>query len=107
MKAIRGYAIDIDGKKLEKALYKRGITKVRASEECGHARNYLERYINQNQLPRPISVFLKSAYNIDESEYAVTQQEEVKETPAPQLDMDALGKLIYKAVYNAVKDALS
>ncbi len=99
--------IEIDGKKLEKALYKRGVTIKRASEESGHQFNYISRYMHKNQLPKAIVVFLKSAYNIDESEYA-KPKEEIKETSTPtQIDMDALGKLIYKAVYNAMIDALN
>lgn len=99
--------------KLKEVLHTRGRTLDRASQEIGYNRNYLASRKNLNEgLPNTAVILLEKVFGIMPEDYAPTVYE-VEVIPTPTQggeslpDLSELYQTIYKAVYTAVKDALS
>ena len=105
--------IKIDPDKLEKEFNKRALVKGDVSEAMGHNRNYMTDTIRRKTISKHAVVFLHKNYNIDLKDYEVIQEEKREENPKPEevflkdmTDKQAY-RLIYSAVYHAVKKAWS
>lgn len=97
--------ISIDGAKLTAELKKRGVTKAKASEEIGMSVNYLAACTHSGIISAVGSIALQKVYGIEPEDYALTDEPEVVEEPPA--DDDKLYRIIYMAVYNAMKQALN
>lgn len=103
--------IEIDGEKLRAEIFKRGLTFANASKELGHANTYIGNVIARGLIPSHAAILLKSLYNIDLDSYKkpeIYHQEsfiEKLQQQEPILDYDRLWKVIYTAVYEAIKKA--
>jgi len=108
--------IKIDPDKLTKEFEKRNLMKGDVSEEMGHNRNYFADIIRRGTIPKPAVVFLMKNYNISPEEYTPDEKKaeehpEKKQKPEEVFLKDMTDKqayrLIYSAVYHAVKRAWS
>ena len=99
--------INIDGAKLTAELKKRGVTKAKASEEIGMSANYLAACTHKGIMSAVGSIALQKVYGIEPEDYAVEDEPEVVEEPPAEFDEDKLYRVIYTAVYNAMKIALN
>jgi hypothetical protein len=105
--------IKIDPDKLTKEFEKRNLIKGDVSEAMGHNRNYMSDTIRRKTISKHAVVFLHKNYNIDLKDYEVIQEGKREENPKPEevflkdmTDKQAY-RLIYSAVYHAVKKAWS
>ena len=103
--------IQIDPDKLTTEFEKRNLIKGDVSEAMGHNRNYMSDTIRRKTISKHAAVFLHKNYNIDLKDYEVIQEEKREENPKPEevflkdmTDKQAY-RLIYSAVYHAVKKA--
>ena len=105
--------IKIDPDKLTKEFEKRSLVKGDVSEAMGHNRNYMSDTIRRKTISKHAVVFLHKNYNIELKDYGVTQEEKREENPKPEevflKDMTdkQMYRLMYSAVYHAVKKAWS
>lgn len=105
--------IKIDPDKLTKEFEKRNLIKGDVSEAMGHNRNYMADTIRRKTISKHAVVFLHKNYNIDLKDYEVIQEEKREENPKREevflKDMTdkQIYRLIYSAVYHAVKKAWS
>ena len=95
----------IDGAKLTAELQKRGVTKGKASEEIGMNPNYLASATHAGGISRVAVIALQKVYNIDPESYELKDEPD-DDKPDEKLDDDKLYRIIYTAVYNAMKVAL-
>ena len=99
--------IQIDPDKLMKEFEKRNLIKGDVSEEMGHNRNYISDVVRRKTIPRHAVVFLHKNYNIDLKDYGVIQEEKREERALKDMTDKQMYRLIYSAVYHAVKKAWS
>lgn len=113
---IKRFPADVD--KLMKELKNRGVNSLtEACIEMGRAHNYISEQAKRGGgLSESTVKFLKLRYNIEPESYAPDKVEESKAAEPVQMrvedvavpagfDYDRLGKVIYDAVYGAVKAA--
>lgn len=101
--------IQIDGDKLLNEVKKRGVTLREASVEIGMSSSYLGNCRSRGNMSGAAMLALKHTYNIDEPDIAVqkgTGNSAGDETAPAKVDTDELYRVIYSAVYEAVKAAL-
>ena len=108
--------INIVPENLEKEICKRSLTKGDVSETIGHNRNFISESMRKGRLSRSAVKGLESIYNIPPESYCITEKtepvNEPEELPEPEpktdpIDYHRLGRVIYNAVYQAVKKAWS
>lgn len=103
--------IQIDPDKLTTEFEKRNLVKGDVSEAMGHNRNYMSDTIRRKTISKHAVVFLHKNYNIDLKDYEVIQEEKREENPKPEevflkdMTNKQAYRLIYSAVYHAVKKA--
>lgn len=104
---MRTKVMKIDGEKLTEELKKRGVSKSTASKEIGMGENYLSNVTHRNKITQIGAIALQKVYNIDPEAYELKDAKtEPKPEPEKSFDEDALYRIIYTAVYNAMKTAL-
>ncbi len=111
--------IKCDYNKLQAEFKRRGITNAEAAELLGYANTMFYPSKMANGISRPVQIALKSVLGISQEDYAPdeeTKTEKVDDMPVTQ-EIDAktvfksieedLYKIMYKAVYDAIKQAWS
>lgn len=99
---------DIDGDNLEKELRIRGLNKAKASNKLGFCNSYFSTVISQGFITQRTAKMLEDMLNIKKESYIKQNLvEEPPENDADDLDYHKLYRVIYGAVYQAMKRALS
>lgn len=96
----------IDGKKLQAELKKRGVSFASASKELGFGVTYLTNSASRGYMRTAAIKALFAEYNINPDAYVLKESEPAEEKVAA-VDYNELYKVIYTAVYEAVKKAWS
>lgn len=110
--------VAINGEALRAELKKRGVTGVTVSSAIGYDNTYISHAILHNTIAKTAMRLLQTMYNIKPDSYVVKEEpkpEEVKAEVAEVVqysgltddDFQKLYKVIYTAVYEATKRALS
>ena len=106
--------IKIDGNKLYQAMKERGLTPTKICREIGVNGGYFANAKSRGSIANMMIVLLESRYGIPRDTYVVKEEEEVSIVEVVQHDdffseenQQKLYKLVYSAVYNAMKRALS
>ena len=109
----RNSMIKIDGKKLYNQFKKHGITQLRVCKEVGVNSGYFSNARNRGSLASMMVMLLESQYGIPRDTYVipeVTETQVVEVVPKDDFfseeNQQKLYKLMYSAMYNAVKRAL-
>lgn len=111
-------SIKIDGQKLRDIFKKRGLYMRDVSRTCGYEDCYFSKAVNNHKMSKTASIVLQDRYKIYPDDYAPDKDvvpvevetviESVK--PEPVISEDTaklLHKIIYSAVYEAMKKALT
>ena len=111
--------VDIDGEKLREIFKQRGLVVADVGKELGYSQGSFSGALHKNRLLVQSVVFLESKYSIKYDDYKLVEPVEVVEKPEAAVVKiptskeifeqvkDDLYKLIYAAVYEAVKKAWS
>ena len=106
--------IKIDGDKLYQQIKERGLTPAKICRDVGVNSGYFSNAKFRSSMANMMIVLLESRYGIPRDTYVVTEEEEVNVVEVVQHDdffsdenQQKLYKLVYSAVYNAMKRALS
>ncbi len=106
--------IKIDSDKLYQQIKERGLTPVKICRDVGVNTGYFSNAKSRGTIANMMIVLLESRYGIPRDTYVVTEEEEVNVVEVVQHDdffseenQQKLYKLVYSAVYNAMKRALS
>lgn len=109
----RNNSIDIDGQKLKKIFDKRGLKMQDVSIDCGYEGSYFSKATRENRMSKTASILLQDRYKIYPEDYepdkeVVTVEVATVETPKTEMVISEetaklLHKIIYSAVYEAVK----
>lgn len=111
----------IDKEKFRKEITRRGLSLTEASLEIGRASSYLSNIICEGNINKATITVLEKLYNLHYEAYKQTEsvpesaQTETSEEPPkgqmtfqlPSMTKDEFWKVIYTAVYEAVKKAWS
>lgn len=107
----------INGEALRAEFKARGVTLFDASAKIGYDESYLSKATRQGMMPRSTMLLIQAMYNIDPEIYRVKAEPEKKvETSVVEVvqhsglteeDFQKLYKVVYTAVYEATKRALS
>lgn len=108
-------SIEIDGQKLRDIFKKRGLYMKDVSRNCGYEDCYFSKASNKNKMSKTASIVLQDRYKIYPEDYepdkeVVTVEVATVETPKTEMVISEeteklLHKIIYSAVYEAVKKA--
>lgn len=111
----RNNCIEIDGKKLKKIFDKRGLKMQDISIDCGYEGSYFSKATRENRMSKTATILLQDRYKIYPEDYepdkeVVTVEVATVETPKTEMVISEetaklLHKIIYSAVYEAVKKA--
>lgn len=111
----RNNGIEIDGQKLKKIFDKRGLKMQDVSIDCGYEGSYFSKATRENRMSKTASILLQDRYKIYPEGYEpdkeiVTAEVVTVETPKTEMVISEetaklLHKIIYSAVYEAVKKA--
>lgn len=101
--------IKIDGEKLRKEIQLRGLTVTGCAQRIYRAGSTLNNALARNAINKDIADALEGLCNIPLSMYKIPDAEEEtsKEEKTSGFDYDEMYKMIYSAVYEAVKKAWS
>lgn len=105
---MRSNQIKINGQALAKILKERGLAVTKVSEEVGYHYSSLGRCINDNQMAKNMAMSIELRYGIPREKFVIPEEPEQVESelvPADPIDYEKLGKVIYMAVYEAVRKA--
>lgn len=106
----------INGEVLRAEFNTRGVTLLDASVKIGYDESYLSKAIRQGLMPKSTMLLIQAMYNIDPEIYLIKEEPEKVETSVVEVvqhtglteeDFQKLYKVIYTAVYEATKRALS
>lgn len=106
--------IEIDGAKLRAEIEKRNLSFTGLSKEIGHSHGYIGTVIARQVISPSTVKLLKTLYNIDLDSYKIQKPEPIPEQLSfidelkksePLIDYDRLWKVIYTAVFEAIKKA--
>lgn len=106
----------INGEALRAEFKTRGVTLLDASVKIGYDESYLSKAIRQGLMPKSTMLLIQAMYNIDPEIYLIKEEPEKVETSVVEVvqhtglteeDFQKLYKVIYTAVYEATKRALS
>lgn len=104
----------INGEKLKREFGKRNISLLEASQTCGFEASYFSKVCRANKITKYAAHLLDHTYNIKYDAYKEdgVKKEEVINKSADEFTIteevsNALYKIIYSAVYEAVKKAWS
>lgn len=107
--------VDIDGRKLKEIFDKRGLKMQDVSIDCGYEGSYFSKATRENRMSKTASILLQDRYKIYPEEYeqdkeVVTAEVVTVETSKTEMVISEetaklLHKIIYSAVYEAVKKA--
>lgn len=123
MRKARNLTVEIDGTKLRDIFKARGLNLGDVSRDCGYEGSYFSHVCRYNKITKPASVLLQDRYKIYLGDYEIVKPEpEVVQTELVPVmhtkDFEfsltisddtakKLHKIIYSAVYEAVKMALN
>lgn len=110
--------VTINGEALRAELKKRGVTGVTVSSAMGYDITYISHAIRHNTIAKTAIKLLQTMYNINPDIYVVKEKPKTEEVKAEVVevvqhsgltddDFQKLYKVIYSAVYEATKRALS
>ena len=115
--------IEIDGTKLAEIFKKRGLKMQDVSRDCGFDGSYFSHKVRENRMTKSAMILLQDRYKIYPNEYEVAKPEPeivsaellpVEFTRSTEVEFTIsedtakkLHKIIYSAVYEAVKLALN
>lgn len=106
----------INGELLRAEFKTRGVMLTDASVKIGYDESYLSKAIRQGLMPKSVMLLIQAMYNIDPEIYLIKDEPEKVETSVVEVvqhtglteeDFQKLYKVIYTAVYEATKRALS
>lgn len=106
----------INGEALRAEFKTRGVKLMDASVKIGYEESYLSKAIRQGLMPKSTMLLIQAMYNIDPEIYLIKEEPEKVETSVVEVvqhsgltddDFQKLYKVIYSAVYEATKRALS
>lgn len=114
----RKRAVTINGEALRLGLKKRGLLGVTVSKAIGYDQTYISHAIRGNRIAKSAVLLLQTMYNINPDIYVVKEEPKPEEAKAEVVevvqhsgftddDFQKLYKVIYSAVYEATKRALS
>ncbi len=114
----RGKTVAINGEALRAELKKRGLLGVTVSKAIGYDQTYISHAIRHNTIAKTAMMLLQTMYNINPDIYVVKEEPKPEEVKAEVVevvqhsgltddDFQKLYKVIYTAVYEATKRALS
>ena len=104
--------IQIESTLLEEELKKRNLNKRDVSRKLGHGPGYISDALNRRRISESASLVLKIYYDIDPESYTRKEPQKQKAETTPELenvgggnglDYNRLHKIIYSAVYMALK----
>lgn len=104
--------IQIERNLLEEELKKRSLNQRDVSRKLGHGPGYINDALNRGRISKSAALVLKIYYDIDPDSYIRKEPQKPKEESAPELenvgggnglDYNRLHKIIYSAVYMAMK----
>lgn len=95
--------IRFDGEKLRLELVRRDVTMKRASLELGFNASYIEKLCHVGEMRQSVASGLENLYLIKPESYIIKDEEPKNEMPT---NYNELYKVIYAAVYEAIKKAL-
>lgn len=100
--------VEIDGEKLRAELKKRALIAADVSHEIGYSGTYIKNACDSGKIRLAAAHMLKSLYNIEYDDIAPDSETEEKHEPTtPVIDYEKMYRMIYCAVYEAVKKALT
>ena len=105
--------VEIDGKKLRAELKKRALIAAEVSNEIGYSGTYIKNACDSGKIRLAAVHSLKSLYNIEYNDIAPNHEpEEAPKQPEKQvgesgIDYEKMYRMIYCAVYEAFKKALT
>lgn len=110
---MRSNQIKINGQALAKILKERGLAVTKVSEEVGYHYSNLGRCIKDNQMAKNMAMSIELRYGIPREKFVIPDEPEQMaiesvtpdEKHADPIDYEKLGKVIYMAVYEAVRKA--
>lgn len=103
--------VNIDGSRLAGQIKQRGLTFAEVSREIGYTDGFINNCIARNQINNTAVKMLNMIYHIQPEDYEykepVQPEPEKKEPEQTQagIDYQMLFKVIYRAVYEAIKKA--
>lgn len=104
---------EIDGQKLREEFKKRNLSLTQVEKECGFGQSTMSHYCSKNYITKMVREMLALRYNIQFDTYKkVEEAPQIESQPIekPLLteeDWEHLHKVIYSAMYEAMKRALS
>ena len=123
MRKARNLTVEIDGTKLKDIFKARGLNLGDVSRDCGYEGSYFSHVCRYNKITKPASVLLQDRYKIYLGDYEIVKPEPeivsaellpVEFTRSTEVEFTIsedtakkLHKIIYSAVYEAVKLALN
>ena len=110
--------VAINGEALRLELKKRGILGVTVSKAIGYDQTYISHAIRDNKIAKSATLLLQTMYNINPDIYVVKEEPKPEKVKAEVVevvqhsgltadDFQKLYNVIYSAVYEATKRALS
>lgn len=100
------YSVQIDGQALKRELDRKGYSYTEACHMIGRTSTFLTNIISRNVTSESSIKLIEAFLGIPKERYVV-DGEPVQEEPVPQLSEETLYKVIYAAVYEAMKKALN
>lgn len=105
--AVRDTMVAIDSEKLRAEIAKRGMTMIQASQEMGFANGFLSNCTIRGTMHRAAVAMLGTLYGIKPEAILPEEEPPDREPDTPGADYDMLHRVVYSAVYKAVKRAMS
>lgn len=110
--------VAINGEALRLELRKKGLLGVTVSKAIGYDQTYISHAIRDNRIARSAVLLLQTMYNINLDSYVVKEEPKLEEVKAEVTevvqhvgltddDFKKLYNVVYSAVYEATKRALS
>lgn len=107
----KGVAVVINGEKLRKEFEARKLKMSYVSEECGFEKSYFSKCARENKIGKPAIALLDRLYNIRLDDYDVEDETRIETINTEPVLTEEVSKvlhdIIYSAVYEAVRRALS
>lgn len=100
------YSVQIDGQALKREIERKGYSYTDACNLIGRTPTFFTNIIQRGVTSESSIKLIEAFLGIPKERYVV-DGEPVQEEPAPQLNEETLYKVIYAAVYEAMKKALN
>ena len=111
----KAVSIVINGAKLRNEFAVRKLFMSEVSEKCGFEKSYFSKCIREGKIGKPAVTLLDRMYNIKFEDYRIDDVREMQKTESSDSESLAITEevskvlydIIYSAVYEAMKKALS